>query len=279
MVDDSNIIIRSQEPEQLYPFKSYAIYIDKIPKEYEISKELMCFKHNKDLLCEEDSGALIMFEQGTKCTVLGNRKYCLLEGEFNWVRDFGANKYASISDLNQVRDAFIVNQERDNYNMYLTGLKIRKLSNFILELVSIISENNPSILNNYLKGNFFTRPLTNNVYEVCPCKTKSSCEMKEFHHPNVKFCGKGLNLKEMKPFGLEESIDFVIDDKFKFQGKDIHVEESIIELEEKNGDYEENHENNSIFTEIIKGLNVFGFISDWLVYIALALCIFNFVRR
>lgn len=63
MVDDSNIIIRSQEPEQLYPFKSYAIYIDKIPKEYEISKELMCFKHNKDLLCEEDSGAFIMFEQ------------------------------------------------------------------------------------------------------------------------------------------------------------------------------------------------------------------------
>lgn len=279
VIDENKVYIKSQEPEQVFPFKSYTIYIDKMPKEYEITKTLLCFKHKKDLLCEEENGAFIMFEQGTKCTVLGNRKYCLLEGEFNKVRDFGAYKYASISDLNQVRDAFIVNQERENYNMYLIGLQIRKMSKFMLDLVSILSKNNPSILNNYLQGNFFARPLTNDVYEICPCKDEQTCEMKEFHHPSLKFCDKSIKSKTLSPFDLNESIDYVIDEKFKFQGKDIHVMDSIIEQEERNGDYEESQESVSIFSEITKGLNVFGFISDWLVYVAFVLSVFNFFRR
>lgn len=52
-----------------------------------------------------------------------------------------------------------------------------------------------------------------------------------------------------------------------------------MELEERNGDYEEEHESKSIFGEMFKNMSVFGFISDWLVYIALALSLFNFFRR
>lgn len=65
-------------------------------------------------MCDIVNDGFLIFEGGTKFTVLGNHKYCLNEGEFNKIRDFGANKYASISDLNQVRDAFIVNQEKEN---------------------------------------------------------------------------------------------------------------------------------------------------------------------
>lgn len=239
---------------------------------------LTCFKHKNDLLCEDKSGAFILFSEGTKCTVLGNSKYCLTEGEFNKVRDFGATQFAIISDLNQIRDAFIVNQERDNYNMYITENKLKKIQNVILRILSSLSISNPQILNDYLKGQYFTRPLENDVYEVCPCEMKEKCEEKEFHHPNLKFCSKDLTWKSLHLFKINESMDYVVDDQFVFQGKEIDIGLSIVELEERNGDYEEAHESKSIFSEMFKGVGVFGFISDWLVYISLALSLFNFRR-
>lgn len=236
-----------------------------MPREYKTSWSLTCFKHKNDLLCEDESGAFVLFAEGTKCTVLGNSKYCLTEGEFNKLRDFGAAQFASISDLNQIRDAFIVNQERDNYNMYVIENKLKKIQDFILKILSALSKTNPQILNEFLKGQYFTRPLENNVYEICPCKKEKSCNEKEFHHPNVKFYSKDLAWKNIHPFNINESVDFTIDDIFIIQGKEIDVELSIVGLEERNGDYEEEHESKSIFGEMFKNMSVFGFISDWLV--------------
>lgn len=183
---------------------------------------MKCFKFKDDLLCEDEVGSFIMFEKGTKCTVLGSSKYCLTEGEFNRVRDFGATKYASISDLNQIRDAFIVNQERDNYNSFIVSVKLKKMQQFILGLVSSLSKTNPKLLNSYLSGDYFTRPLENNVYEVCPCEKSQRCEIKEFHHPNMKFCPNSINWKALTPFNIDKKPDYVIDEKFSFQGKDTH---------------------------------------------------------
>lgn len=161
---------------------------------------------------------MIKFDFGTKSTMLGPSKYCLVEGEFNKIRDFGANQYASISDLNQVRDAFVVNQERDNYNNYVISLKIRRLQKILLDVISSLSEKNPQILNGFLRGGYFTRHLTDWVYEVCSCKDVYSCEQRDFHSDNVKFCGKNVESNKIFLFDMNKTIDYSVDDFLNSKG-------------------------------------------------------------
>lgn len=114
VVDDDKVQVFNTKSDTIIHRKICNIYVPKLPKEHEMTMVFRCFKHKRDLLCEGANDEMVKFEFGTKCTVIGSSKYCLTEGEFNKVRDFGANLYASISDLNQVRDAFVVNQEKDN---------------------------------------------------------------------------------------------------------------------------------------------------------------------
>lgn len=241
VLDDDKIQISPNTKETIIHRKNYNVYIPKMSRENSITVYLECFKNRNSLLCEGANEEMVKFDQGTRCTVLGSSKYCLLEGEFNKIRDFGANMYASISDLNQMRDAFVVNQERDNYNNYVISLKIRKLQRILLHVISSISEKNPQILNGILKGNYFTRHLTDWTYEVCSSNDVYSCEQREFHADNVKFCGHNVNSNKIFLFDVNRTIDYSLDDVFKFQGKDAHIIDSIMEEEEKGSEFQDNN--------------------------------------
>lgn len=279
VIDDDKVEISLGAKDQLIKRSIYNVFIPTIPKENSMTIHMSCFKHKDDLLCEGANEEMIKFESGTRCTVLGANKYCLNEGVFNKIRDFGANKYASISDLNQVRDAFVANQERDNYNNFVLSLKLRKIQKIMLDMISALASKNPQILDGVLNGKFFSRYLSDGVYEVCACDRGDSCEVREFHSKGVNFCGSKVNSNKINLFDVNKTIDYVVDDFFKFQGKPSHIMDSIMEEEERGSEFENHYSNSGFWQGLTNFMNPFSWFSSSVSYIALIVSILAFMRR
>ena len=162
----------------------------------------------------------------------------------------------------------MVNQERDNYNNFVLSLKIKKIQKILLDVIASLADKNPQILDKVFKGKYFSRHLTENVYEICSCNEEETCEVREFHSNSVKFCGDKVNSKSISLFDVNKTIDYVVDDIFKFQGKDTHIIDSIEEEEAKGSEFQENHPQKSFWQGISDSMNPFSWFSSSVGYIA-----------
>lgn len=121
--------------------------------------------------------------------------------------------------------------------------------------------------------------MLNNVYEVCSCKAETECERKEFHSPEIRYCGDKVTHQTIPIFNVNRSIDYALDDVFKFQGKDIHIIDSIAEEESKGSEFNDVNEPKSIWEQMKSNFDPLSWISSSIGYIALVISVLAYMKR
>lgn len=150
--------------------------------------------------------------------------------------------------------------------MYVISVKLKRTHKLILGIISSLSGKISQVLNDLLRGKFFTRPLTEGIYEVCPCEKGISCNQREFHSYNKRFYGNNINYK-----AIFKSIDYIVDDIFKFPGKDVHIRvgDMIAKGEKRNFEYnyiDEHSSGPSFWSGIKSSMNPFSWFSSSVGY-------------
>lgn len=72
VIDESKIVLSPGTKNLLKNFDNYHVFIPNVPIEKTKTLTFTCFTYQNDLMCDTVNDGFLIFERGTKCTVLGD---------------------------------------------------------------------------------------------------------------------------------------------------------------------------------------------------------------